>query len=101
MAKIRLNINGKEQVVNVDAQTPVLWVLRDHLTLVGTKFGCGIAQCGACTVHFEGVAVRSCILPVSQIEKTQLISDSNFWSVLRTIRWARTMIMILVAMPEC
>lgn len=68
MAKINLDINGKKQVVDVDPQTPVLWVLRDHLDLVGTKFGCGIAQCGACTILLEGKAVRSCILPVSAVE---------------------------------
>ena len=65
MASFNLNINGKKQAVDVDPKTPVLWVLRDHLNLVGTKYGCGIAQCGACTIHFDGVAVRSCMLPVS------------------------------------
>ena len=65
MATINLNVNNKPQVVDVDPKTPVLWVLRDHLNLVGTKFGCGIAQCGACTIHLEGNAVRSCSLPVS------------------------------------
>ncbi|MBS4073289.1 MAG: (2Fe-2S)-binding protein [Algoriphagus sp.] len=62
-----LNINGTSKQVDVDPSTPVLWVLRDHLDLVGTKFGCGIAQCGACTVHLDGNAVRSCSLPVSSI----------------------------------
>jgi aerobic-type carbon monoxide dehydrogenase small subunit (CoxS/CutS family) len=68
MAKINLDINGKKQVVDVDPGTPVLWVLRDHLNLVGTKYGCGMAQCGACTILLEGKAVRSCVLPVSQVE---------------------------------
>ena len=67
MASINLNVNGKQQTVDVDPKTPVLWVLRDHLNLVGTKYGCGIAQCGACTIHIDGVAVRSCQLPVSVI----------------------------------
>jgi isoquinoline 1-oxidoreductase alpha subunit len=67
MATINLNINGKKQVVDVDPNTPVLWVLRDHLDLVGTKYGCGISQCGACTIHVDGVATRSCVLPVSSI----------------------------------
>jgi isoquinoline 1-oxidoreductase subunit alpha len=67
MAAINLNVNGKQQTVDVDPKTPVLWVLRDHLDLVGTKYGCGIAQCGACTIHLDGVAVRSCQLPVSSI----------------------------------
>ncbi|HNU42770.1 MAG TPA: (2Fe-2S)-binding protein [Cyclobacteriaceae bacterium] len=67
MATINLKINGKKQTVDVDPNTPVLWVLRDHLDLVGTKFGCGIAQCGACTVHLDGKATRSCVLPVSAV----------------------------------
>jgi isoquinoline 1-oxidoreductase alpha subunit len=63
---MRLNVNGKELVVkDVDAATPLLWVLRDHLGLVGTKYGCGVAQCGACTVHLNGAPVRSCSVPVS------------------------------------
>ena len=74
MATINLNLNGKKQVVNVDPKTPVLWVLRDHLDLVGTKFGCGMAQCGACTIHVDGKAVRSCILPVSQVENKEIIT---------------------------
>ena len=72
MATINLNINGKKQVVDVDPKTPVLWVLRDHLDLVGTKFGCGMAQCGACTVHVDGKVARSCVLPVSQIENKEV-----------------------------
>ena len=65
MAIFNLNINGKKQQLDVDPATPLLWVLRDHLGLVGTKYGCGIAACGACTVHLDGSAVRSCVLPVS------------------------------------
>jgi isoquinoline 1-oxidoreductase subunit alpha len=68
MAAINLNVNGKKQVVNIDPKTPVLWVLREHLNLVGTKYGCGVAACGACTIHLDGVAVRSCQLPVSAAE---------------------------------
>jgi isoquinoline 1-oxidoreductase alpha subunit len=67
MATFNLNINGKKQQVDVDPATPMLWVLRDHLNLVGTKYGCGIAQCGACTIHLGDVATRSCVLPVSAI----------------------------------
>ncbi len=67
MAKIDLNINGNRQTVDVDPATPVLWVLREHLNLVGTKYGCGMAMCGACTIHLNGVATRSCVLPVSAI----------------------------------
>jgi isoquinoline 1-oxidoreductase alpha subunit len=67
MAKYNLKINGKVRPVEVDPATPMLWVLRDHLDLSGTKYGCGIAQCGACTVHLDGTAVRSCQLPVSVV----------------------------------
>lgn len=67
MSNFKLSINGKNKEVEVDPTTPILWILRDHLDLVGTKYGCGIAQCGACTVHLDGVAVRSCQLPVSVI----------------------------------
>jgi isoquinoline 1-oxidoreductase subunit alpha len=72
MAIINLNVNGKMQTVDVDPNTPMLWVLRDHLNLVGTKFGCGIASCGACTILFEGNAVRSCLLPVSVAENKEI-----------------------------
>ena len=64
---ITLNINGEPRDVDVAADTPLLWVLRDVLGLTGTKFGCGIAQCGACTVHLDGAPVRSCLLPVGSI----------------------------------
>lgn len=67
MPKYNLKVNGKAMPVTVDGSTPLLWVLRDHLSLVGTKYGCGIAQCGACTVHLNGNAVRSCSVPVSTI----------------------------------
>ena len=68
----RLTINGQTQEVDVDPDTPLLWVLRDTLGLTGTKFGCGIAQCGACTVHVDGVATRSCSVPVSAAEGSQI-----------------------------
>ena len=67
MANFTLNINGKQQQVDVDAATPMLWVLRDHLNLTGTKYGCGISQYGSCTIHLGSVAMRSCMLPVSQV----------------------------------
>lgn len=67
MANFTLNINGTKQEVDADPNTPMLWVLRDHLKLVGTKYGCGIAQCGACTIHLDGNAVRSCQLAVSGV----------------------------------
>jgi isoquinoline 1-oxidoreductase subunit alpha len=64
----KLLINGKPRTVDVPPDTPLLWVIREHLQLTGTKFGCGMAQCGACTVHLDGVAVRSCQTPVSTVE---------------------------------
>ena len=67
MATYSLNVNGKRHQVDVESDTPLLWVLRDHLNLTGTKFGCGIAQCGACTVHLDGTAVRSCSTPISTV----------------------------------
>ncbi len=67
MANFTLNINGKMHEVDVDPNTPLLWVLREHLNLVGTKYGCGITQCGSCTVHLEGIAVRACMLTVATV----------------------------------
>ncbi len=64
MAKITLNVNKETRQVDVDSNTPLLWVLRDHLGMTGTKYGCGIGQCGACTVHFNDIAIRSCSIPV-------------------------------------
>jgi isoquinoline 1-oxidoreductase alpha subunit len=69
MALIKLQINSRSYETDVAEDTPLLWVLRDNLGLVGTKYGCGIAQCGACTVHVDGEAVRSCVLPVSAVGK--------------------------------
>ena len=67
MPRYLLKVNGKNQAVNVDADTPLLYVLRDDLALKGPKYGCGLGQCGDCTVHVDGVATRSCLLPVSTI----------------------------------
>ena len=68
MRAITLTVNGQSRSVDVDPDTPLLWVIRDTLALTGTKFGCGIAQCGACTVHVNGKAERSCVMPVSSVE---------------------------------
>ena len=68
----RLTINGHPQQVDVDPDTPLLWVLRDNLGLTGTRYGCGIAQCGACTVHIDGVAARSCSVPVGAVEDSAI-----------------------------
>jgi isoquinoline 1-oxidoreductase alpha subunit len=69
---IKLNLNGRDTAVDVDPDTPLLWVLRDTLGLTGTKFGCGMALCGACTVHLDGQPVRSCVTPVSAIGRRRV-----------------------------
>jgi isoquinoline 1-oxidoreductase alpha subunit len=69
---VSLTINGKAHEVDVDPNTPLLWVIRDWVGLTGTKYGCGIAQCGACTVHVDGVATRSCSIPVSAVTSNQI-----------------------------
>lgn len=72
MARFTLKVNGKRQQVDVSPDTPLLWVLRDHLDLTGTKYGCGIGQCGTCTVHVNGEAMRSCALPIAAVEGAQI-----------------------------
>jgi len=72
MAKYSLRINGKLRQLDVDPSTPMLWVIRDHLQLPGTKYGCGMAMCGACTIHLDGIAVRSCQLPISSVRKSEI-----------------------------
>src|SRR5207344_1101182 len=71
-AMARLTVNGKTLDVNVDPSTPLLWALREQMGLTGTKYGCGVAQCGACTVHLDGAAVRSCVMPVAAAEGKQV-----------------------------
>ena len=68
----RITVNGQSHTVDADPDTPLLWVLRDHIGLTGTKYGCGIAQCGACTVHMDGMAVRSCSVPISLADGKQI-----------------------------
>ena len=72
MAAITLKINGKTETINADPKMPLLWAIRDVVGLTGTKYGCGIAQCGACTVHLNGVPVRSCSLPVSTVANKEI-----------------------------
>ncbi len=67
MASFTLRVNGAEHTVDVDENTPLLWVLRNNLELTGTKFGCGLAQCGACTVHLDGAPTRSCVTPINKV----------------------------------
>jgi aerobic-type carbon monoxide dehydrogenase small subunit (CoxS/CutS family) len=72
MAKFTIRVNGRSVDVEADPATPVLWILRDHLGLSGTKYGCGVGSCGACTVHLNGNALRSCQLPVSAVGKQEV-----------------------------
>ena len=72
MAVFKLKINGDQKEVDTDPNTPLLWVIREDLDLVGTKYGCGVSQCGSCTVHLNGAAVRSCVLPVSAVANQQI-----------------------------
>lgn len=74
MAKLSLSVNGKTSEIDVDPQMPLLWAIRDFVGLTGTKFGCGIAQCGACTLHMDGVPVRSCVIPVSAAVGKKIIT---------------------------
>ena len=74
MPTYTLSINGKMMTVEADANTPLLWVLRDHLNLLGTKFGCGVAQCGACTVHVNGNAMRSCVFPIANAVESKIVT---------------------------
>jgi isoquinoline 1-oxidoreductase alpha subunit len=74
MATFHLNINGSEKTVDVDPSTPLLWVLREELKLTGTKYGCGISACGACTVHVAGIATRSCVVPVELVGDRPIVT---------------------------
>ena len=71
---LTLQVNGTSHAVNVESDTPLLWVLRDEVRLTGTKYGCGVAQCGACTVHLDGQAVRSCVTPVGAVEGREVVT---------------------------
>lgn len=77
---LEFKVNGQSQSVDVDPTTPLLWVLRDDLGLTGTKFGCGMAQCGACTVHMDGMPMRSCSLPVSVVAGKQITTIEGLQS---------------------
>ena len=85
---IRLNINGKEHNLDSDTDTPLLWVLRDELELTGTKYGCGVALCGACTVHVDGNPMRSCSLPIAAVEgkKIETIEHQNKDGILSIVQ---------------
>ena len=89
MASYTLTVNGKARTVNADADTPLLYVLRDNLKLNGPKFGCGLAQCGACTVHVDGQATRSCVLPVSTLQGKKITTLEGLGSSASRIRCSR------------
>lgn len=74
---LEINVNGKQHQVDADADTPLLWVLRDHLNMTGTKFGCGVGICGACSVHIDGVVMRSCVLPVAALADKNVTTIEN------------------------
>jgi aerobic-type carbon monoxide dehydrogenase small subunit (CoxS/CutS family) len=95
---ISLTVNGRRHEVDVEPETPLLWVIRDELGLTGTKFGCGVAQCGCCTVHVDGVATRSCVLPIAavsgkRIDTIESLSKDNSHPVQRA--W------IAEQVPQC
>ena len=94
----QIQVNGKTRRVDVDDDTPLLWVLRDHLQLTGTKFGCGVAQCGACTVHINGQPLRSCSIPVSAVGKRAITTIEG-----ATSREARAVQAAWIArdVPQC
>ena len=96
---IAFTVNGKRVQVDASPDTPLLWVLRDHLHMTGTKFGCGIAQCGACTVHINGVATRSCVTPVSAVagKKVTTIEAVGASSVGKAVQKA----WLEVDVPQC
>jgi len=93
MPSFTLTVNDRPHVVNVAADTPLLWVLRDNLGLTGTKFGCGIAQCGACTVHLDGEATRSCVTPISAIVTIEGLSANSSHPIQKA--WAE------LDVPQC
>lgn len=98
MAKISLRVNGQSSDIDIDPQMPLLWAVRDFIGLTGTKFGCGIGQCGACVLHLDGVAVRSCVIPASaavgkEVTTIEGISENNDHPVQRA--W------IAEQVPQC
>jgi isoquinoline 1-oxidoreductase alpha subunit len=96
---MQLNINGQSQTTNADPNTPLLWVLRDELNLTGTKFGCGIAACGACTVHVDGQPVRSCVMPVSAVTNQTILTIESLGSAEKPHALQRAWIAEQV--PQC
>jgi isoquinoline 1-oxidoreductase subunit alpha len=86
---VSIHVNGRDHVVDADPATPLLWVIRDELGLAGTKFGCGVAQCGACTVHVDGQALRSCAAPLSAVAGRKVVTIEGVFSpAARAVRKA-------------
>lgn len=95
----QLTVNGQSRTFEAEPETPLLWVLREQLSLTGTKYGCGIAQCGACTVHIDGVATRSCIVPVSTLKPNQKITtiESQPGKIMQALQAA----WVELDVPQC
>ncbi len=85
-----LTVNQKKYELDVDPATPLLWVLREKLQLTGTKFGCGMALCGACTVHLDGEAVRSCVTPMSRAAGKDVVTVEGLSSTRKTLTWRKS-----------
>jgi isoquinoline 1-oxidoreductase subunit alpha len=98
---VTLNVNGQPRGVDVDPETPLLWVLREQLDLIGTKFGCGIAQCGACTVHINGVPMRSCSVPVSAAADKNITTIEGLADPVTGARHAVQQAWIDHQVPQC
>jgi aerobic-type carbon monoxide dehydrogenase small subunit (CoxS/CutS family) len=95
---VRLRVNRREHMVNVSPDTPLLWVLRENLGLTGTKFGCGMALCGACTVHLDGEAVRSCVTPVARADGKEVTTIEG---LARDLRHPLQQAWIAEDVPQC
>src|SRR3989442_6463835 len=96
---IQLEINGKRQSVDLPGETPLLWTLRDEIGLTGTKFGCGMALCGACTVHLDGRAVRSCITPISAVANKKVVTIEGVGT--DAVRKALQAALVDLRVPQC
>ena len=101
MPSFTLTVNDRPHVVNVAADTPLLWVLRDNLALTGTKFGCGIAQCGACTVQLDGEATRSCVIPISAVGTAKVTTIEGLSPVATTASHRVQKAWVAEDVPQC
>jgi len=101
MPSFTLTVNDRPHTVNVAADTPLLWVLRDNLALTGTKFGCGIAQCGACTVQLDGEATRSCVIPISAVGTAKVTTIEGLSPVATTASHRVQKAWVAEDVPQC